>query len=96
MGELATDREHLSLARAFVTVVAACPRYSGRKAADFDSKDVIRMLFTSIRSACIQCCLPAGVKLSVPLSPVNVPHWSLNARSHIYAGLAVKRSRPWL
>ena len=51
MGELATDREHLALARAFVTVVAACPRYTGRKAADFDSKDVIRMLFTSIRSA---------------------------------------------
>ena len=60
MGELAADREHLALARAFVTVAAACPRYSGRKTADFDSKDIIRMLFTSIRSACVPllpaCC----------------------------------------
>jgi hypothetical protein len=64
MGELATDREHLSLARAFVTVVAACPRYSGRKAADFDSKDVIRMLSTSIRSMCVP--MSASVGHSVP------------------------------
>lgn len=49
VGELATDRDRLNLARAFAVVVTACHRYSGRKSSNFGSKDVIRMLFTSIR-----------------------------------------------
>jgi hypothetical protein len=55
IGELAADRERLNLARAFVTVLAACPRYSSRKAQEFGSKDIIRMLFTSIRCARAVC-----------------------------------------
>lgn len=49
MGELATDRDRLNLTRAFAVVVMACHRYTGRKSSNFGSKDVVRMLFTSIR-----------------------------------------------
>lgn len=70
-GDLVTDKERLNLARDFVTVVAVCSRYSGRKANNFGSKDVVRMLFTSIRCGCGELC-PTSSLQSVRLLVPNV------------------------
>lgn len=51
-GDSYLEISRLHLARAFAAVLAACPRYTIRKASGgFGSKEVVRALFVSIRCA---------------------------------------------